>query len=154
MKKTKEYTINGNAPPKDVVGYVIHEHRECGVIVWDPLKVELYLDEHQCNNQKVIAGHELYKKLENKSILNANVLDYLLENQHLIPKDWKKGKDKQPLQIFFWGTIYCPRGYPGATNFQVRYLTWSKHDKKWICVYTHLDFQLFQESPAAIITTN
>jgi len=50
------------------------------------------------------SGNKLRKELAKKRVVNANVLDYLLANPHLIPEEWK-GK-----AVFFWGTIYRDRG--------------------------------------------
>jgi hypothetical protein len=76
----------------------------------DATKLGLYLPVKQ-KDYDLIAGHKLRRKLEGKPVLPANVLDYLYENQHLIPEEWK-GKT-----VFFWGTVYrdwygllCVRG--------------------------------------------
>ena len=151
MVDTRQHIIDGDASPKDAEGWAVQEHRPCGLITWDPSKIQLYLDPWQDSHKEVITGHELYSRLATMPILNANILDYLLENQHLIPDEWKKDKDKRILNILFWGTIYYAKGYPGPDHFQVHGLTWNKHHQKWLRVSTHLDFQFFQESPAVII---
>ena len=43
--------------------------------------------------------------LEEKPVLTANVLDYLLANPNLIPDEWQKK------HVFFFGTIYNSEGY-------------------------------------------
>ncbi len=144
----KQYIIDTNKDPRSNDGYSIKEHKKSGNITWDPSKIELYLHEWQCDNKKVITGHELYGKLRDMEVLNENVLEYLLENQELIPDTWKRKNDKEPLQIFFWGTIYHNKG-----GDLVRFLRWSPVQKRWESVYTRLDFQLFRESPAAILVT-
>ena len=144
----KQHIINTDNDPRINDGYSIKEHKKSGSITWDPSKVKLYLDEWQCDNQKVITGYELYEKLSDLVVLNENVLNYLLENQELIHDTWKRNSDKEPLQIFFWGTIYHNKG-----GDLVRYLKWSSSQKKWKSVYTWLEFQLFRESPAAVLTT-
>ncbi len=88
-------------------------HIKGGQLEWDPGKIELWLSQEQKNSS--IPGHELRKQLVEQKPLNANVLDYLLANPHLIPEKWK-GQ-----YVFFWGTIY--RGRRG--NLLVRCLCWS-----------------------------
>ena len=63
----------------------------------------LHLDKGQ-QNGKWIVGNALRKVLAGKPVLNANVLDYLLANSHLIPEEWK-GK-----ATFFWGRSTGPEG--------------------------------------------
>ncbi|MDO8633009.1 MAG: hypothetical protein Q7K38_00455, partial [Candidatus Wildermuthbacteria bacterium] len=63
------------------------------------------------------------KELAGKPVMNANVLDYLLKNPHLIPDEWK-GK-----YLFFWGTVY--RGSVGC--LYVRYLCWRGVRWGWDC---------------------
>jgi hypothetical protein len=91
----------------------MESHEKGGELEWDPTKIKLYLDEGQ-KNGKTIIGSELQKKLADKPVLNANVLDYLLANPHLIPEEWKSK------YIFFWGTVY--RNPDG--RLYVRYLGW------------------------------
>jgi hypothetical protein len=55
---------------------------------------------------------EYFPDFEN--CLNANILDYLLENQELIPESWKN------IIVFFLGTQY----YDPLGNICVRYLCW------------------------------
>jgi len=61
-------------------------------------------------------GISLIKKLKTKSsegyiTLNGNVLEYLLEHQEIIPKEWR---DKN---IFFFGTEYYDFGGSGMFRF-------------------------------------
>ncbi len=101
-------------------GWSVEEHRKGGQFAWDPGKVSLYLSESQ-KNGSVISGNKLRKELQDKPVLNANVLDYLLEHPELIPEEWK-GK-----YIFFWGTIY--RGSDGG--LYVRCLSWDGERWSW-----------------------
>ncbi|PIZ99774.1 MAG: hypothetical protein COX77_00545 [Candidatus Komeilibacteria bacterium CG_4_10_14_0_2_um_filter_37_10] len=61
-----------------------------------------------------IEGNDLRKEIVSPLVLNANVLDWLLDHPELIPEEWKRK------YIFFWGTIY--RG--SDDNLYVRYLIW------------------------------
>src|SRR4051812_12712815 len=75
-------------------------------------KVELYLAKGQ-KGRKPMHGAKLFVDLEDKNPLNANVLDYLLEHQELIPESWRQDEHELPRYICFWGTVYlqeenCP----------------------------------------------
>lgn len=97
-------------------------NRVRGAFIWnkESQKDALHLDKGQ-KNGKWIEGNKLRKALAKQSVLNANVLDYLLANPHLIPEEWK-GK-----AIFFWGTIY--RGRDG--RLCVRCLVWGGDGWGW-----------------------
>ncbi|MGC2459144.1 MAG: hypothetical protein WA435_14245 [Gallionellaceae bacterium] len=123
-------------------GWAIEEHRNGGNLIWDAAQVELYLSQSQ-KAGKWINGHELRKKLVRKPVLNANVLDYLLVHQSLIPKEWK-GK-----VVFFWGTIYrCDHIGACACDLDVRFLSWGIDG--WYSFWHHLDCGLEGNEPAAL----
>jgi hypothetical protein len=92
--------------------------------VWDPSKVKLHLSPNQ-EGDKRIGGNDLRKELEILPVYNANLLDYLLKNPHLIPEDWKVDKNGNRRYIFFWGTIYADSG----GDLCVRCLFW--YDSGW-----------------------
>lgn len=94
-----EHIIDCDSNPFVPNGWRVEEHKKVGQLKWDPKKISLHLSKNQ-KKGKVIEGNKLRKELENQQVLNANVLDYLLANSHLIPEEWK-GK-----YVFFWGTIY------------------------------------------------
>ena len=104
--------IDADADPFIPEGWKVIEHKKCGQLTWGLDRIELYLSEKQKGDY--VEGEKLRKELANKPVLNANVLDYLLKNPHLIPEGWK-GK-----AVFFWGTIY--RHSYGSLC--VRYLYW------------------------------
>jgi hypothetical protein len=114
-------------------------NRVKGIFTWEPTKVKLYPSKKK-KGDRYILGHDLREELANQSVLNVNLLDYLLkpENQHLIPEDWK-GK-----YVFFWGTIY--RSSYGS--LYVRYLYW--FDGAWGWGYGLLDDDFSSRSPAAL----
>ena len=125
VSKTLQKIVEGNhvinccVYPRIPKGFRIEQHLRSGEFFWDSSKIKLYLCEKQKKDS--IGGHKLRQKLQGKAVLNANVLDYLLANPYLIPKDWK-GKF-----VFFWGTIYAnPHGI-----LYVRYLCWGS-DRRWI----------------------
>jgi len=120
-------------------GWQVVEHRKGGQLKWDAVEVALYLDEAQ-QGGAIIAGEELRKKLQDKPVLNANVLDYLLANPRLIPEEWK-GKT-----VLFWGTIY--RHADGSLF--VRCLSWSSGRWHWDYGGLSCDFR-GGDRPAAVL---
>ncbi|MEK7630019.1 MAG: hypothetical protein AAB432_01375 [Patescibacteria group bacterium] len=114
------HVIDCDANPFVPDGWKVEEHQKGGQFKWDPKAIELYLSKPQ-RKGKTINGNDLREELKNKSVLNANVLDYLLKNSHLIPEEWK-GK-----LVFFWGTIY--RASVG--RLRVRYLRWGVGGWRW-----------------------
>jgi len=90
-----------------------------------PDKVFLYRP-----NKKMHDVFSLWEKTKGRPVLNANVLDYLLSHQEIIPEDWKKKR------IFFFGTIY---GGPNREYF-VRAIYWNRTEPGWrweLCWYGH-----------------
>lgn len=97
--KPIEHLVDLDADPFVPGGWKVEEHQKGGRFRWDAAKVELYFSEPQRRGRS-IEGNKLRSTLKGQSVFNANLLDYLLKNPHLIPEAWK-GKC-----IFFWGTIY------------------------------------------------
>ena len=122
MIKPIKHIIDCDADPFCPSDWKVEEHKKGGSLEWDPTKVKLYLSPNQ-QNDKCIEGHKLRKKLENKPVLNANVLEFLLAHPELIPEEWK-GK-----AIFFWSTIY--RNADG--DLYVRFLYWRGALWCWGC---------------------
>ena len=96
MKKTIIDTDKQPKIPFD--GWTVESHTGMGKLEWNPENVELHLEPEQKN--RFIEGNELRKRLEGKPVLNATVLDYLLDHQELIPDSWKEK------YVYFWGTIF------------------------------------------------
>ena len=101
--------------PKDQIA-----SRVCGLLAWNLGIASLWLSEKQ-KNGKFVTGNELRKELEGQPVLNANVLDFLLEHTHLISEEWKGRR------VFFWGTIY----FDLKSNRYVRYLYWAGGKWRW-----------------------
>lgn len=132
-----EHVIDCDADPFVPDGLSVEEHQKGGRFKWDPVKVKLYLSKEQ-QGGKWIEGSKLREELKNKPVYNANLLDYLFENPHLIPWEWKN-KD-----IFFWGTVYRDSfGDP-----YVRCLYWD--DGEWGCGRYRLDNAWSRFNPAAV----
>ena len=137
--KQIEHIINCDANPFIPNGWEVEEHQKSGQFRWnkDAQKDALWLAKGQ-QNGKVLEGNKLRKELVNKPVLNANVLDYLLANPHLVPEEWKCKA------VFFWGTIYRDsRGF-----LCVRYLCWS--DDAWDWSSRWLVFDWDGHNPAAL----
>lgn len=129
-------TINCDTDPFIPSGWSIEEHRKGGQFKWNPSSIELFVSEEQ--QKKYIKGNKLRKILKDRGVLNANVLDYLLANPHLISEEWK-GK-----WIFFWGTIY--RSSDGCLC--VRCLRWLVGRWRWDARW--LDSDWYDVCPAAL----
>lgn len=152
-----KHIIDCDVRPFVPKGMELYRHRECGKIDWNPDDIELYF----CDEQKKgsIGSYDMRKKLEDKLVLNACVLDYLLAHQELIPEDWE---DMVMINVFFWGTIYSrswveaidlTTGYNlWTTQLYVRYLShgfgyWKSH-------YQDLYGSWGKRDPAAILFTS
>ncbi|MCX6765628.1 MAG: hypothetical protein NT136_01545 [Candidatus Moranbacteria bacterium] len=138
--KLIDHVINCDADPFVPSGWNVIRHKKGRQLKWDPTEISLYLSKKQ-RDRKVIEGNILHKELEKMPVLNANVLDYLLANPHLIPEEWK---DKY---VFFWGTIY--RDSTGYLS--VRYLDW--HGGRWHWHGRWLDDDWSDFNPAALLAS-
>lgn len=137
---TVEHIIDCDKDPFVPQSWKVEEHIKGGHFEWDPAKIDLYLSKKQ--KKGVIRGNDLRKELKGKPVFNANALDYLLSNQHLIPEEWK-GKF-----MFFWGTIY--RSSTGG--LAVRYLSWGV--SRWRWNYRWLDYDWDVSGPAALLASS
>jgi hypothetical protein len=120
-----ETTVESAAWPLLPEGWTIEAHVFHRRFDWDPGMTLL----HYADDQTVvggISGHDLRKLVAGKPVLNASVLDFLLERPHLIPPSWKAAL------VHFWGTVYRdPAGHAC-----VRHLRWE--DGKWLSGRTWL----------------
>lgn len=135
-----KHIINLDAEPRvPYDGWTVEEHKKGGQLEWNPAKVKLFL--HKKQEGGSIEGNKLRKELVDHQVYNANLLDYLLDNPHLIPEEWK-GK-----AVCFWGTIY--RSSVG--NLCVRGLVWGgghwKQDNYW------LNDDFGADYPSAVVAT-
>ncbi len=136
-----KHLVDLDANPFVPDGWKVEEHTIGGQFEWSPTAVALYLSTKQ-QNGGVIGGHDLRKEMKNQRVFNANLLDFLLANPHLIPEEWK-GK-----YVFFWGTIY--RSSDG--NLCVRFLRWVGDE--WFWYYSWLDSAWNADYPAAVPASN
>ncbi len=124
-----KHLIDCDAAPFVPDGWKVEEHQKGGQFDWSHAAVRLYLDEGQ-QDGNYLKGDTLRKRLANRPVLNANVLDYLLANPHLIPEEWK-GK-----YVFFWSTVYRY----SDDRLCVRYLYWRDGRWFWHCYWLGLDW--------------
>ena len=143
--KQIEHVINCDADPFIPNGWTVEDHQKGGQFKFDAAQVELYLDKAQKKGS--IEGNKLRKELENKPVLNANILDYLLAHTELIPEDWKKDEKGNTRYIFFWGTIY--RNSNGFLF--VRFLYW--FGDRWYWNLDWLDYDWNGSGPAALLAS-
>jgi hypothetical protein len=122
-----ECVIDCDADPFLPDGWKVEEHQKSGQWKFDPKGVEFFLSNSQ-KGGKIIEGNKLRKELAKKPVFNANVLDYLYANPHLIPEEWKKDEQGNTRYIFFWGTVY--RGSGG--DLCVRCLYWGGGGWGWL----------------------
>lgn len=135
-----EHVINCDDDPFIPDNYFVEEHQKGGSFRWDTSRVELYLADNQTNGH-TLRGFDLRKEMAKKAPFNANVLDYLLSNPHLIPEEWKRRF------VFFWGTVYrANNGYQ-----YVRFLFW--REDRWIWQMYRLDMDWTGLYPAAVRTS-
>lgn len=126
------------------VGKVTIEKRADGLYI-DGKKVGLYLSERQLNGQ-TIKGYELRTELDDKPVLSASILDFLMAHPEFIPEDWKQDENGNIIFIYFWATIYRYFG-----RFCVRSLCW--HDGAWGVYFRWLVDGWGSRSPAAALVS-
>lgn len=126
-------------------GWVRVQKRKDGLYV-NGRKVVLHLSEHQKNG--TLKGHEFRDELTGKPVLNANLLDALFENTHLIPEDWKKDEAGNILFIFFWGSGFRD---PDAGLLCVRCLCF--RDGSWHRRYYWLGHVWDDRCPVALLAS-
>lgn len=125
--------IDCTADPFVPDDWELEEHNtELGQIDWDATEITLHY------KFQFVSGEDLLAELCDEPVLNANILDYLLEHPEFIPEDWK-GK-----RVCFWGTIYRD-----AKDFRtVRFLYWSEGEWSWRPEWLVAGFDA--SSPAAV----
>ncbi len=103
---------------------LLHQHKPMGQLVWDPRRIYLLLSLGQMS-VGYISGRRVREEIAHERVLNGNLLDYLLLNQHLIPENWKR------YEICFWSTIYKTANKLKSPKSFVRCLIWGRGH--WYC---------------------
>ncbi len=127
-------------------GWAIVEKRPDGLYM-NGRKVVLHLSRRQ-QDGKSLKGYGLREELTGKPVLNANLLDALADNPHLIPEDWKKDGQGNTRYVFFWGTIYRSAG--GFLCVRCLYFS----DGAWDRDYYWLDSDWLGDGPAASLASS
>ncbi|MDO8655418.1 MAG: hypothetical protein Q7R48_03330 [bacterium] len=139
--RMRQHVIDLDGDPFVPSGLRVHEHTKGGQFEWDLAKVVLYFSKEQ-QGVSVIQGNELREELNGESPYNANLLDYLLAHQELIPEGWKDNDNA----VFFWGTIYCDSSSDG--DLCVRCL--DRVDGRWTWAHHWFDSDWADNHPAAV----
>jgi hypothetical protein len=129
--------VNLDAKPFVPEGWQVEDHQKRGQFDWNPSDVKLHLSPKQ-QGSGGIEGNKLREELIGKGPFNANLLDYLLKNQDLIPEQWKSKF------VYFWGTVYRDSG----NNPCVRCLYWHRGEWRWH--YGWLASHFVGNEPAAV----
>jgi hypothetical protein len=79
-----------------------------GKFVWDPPRIELYKTVEQRSGKHTLV-RKYKEELRSRQVLNACVLDYLLEHTELIPREWGT--------VYFLGTEFGFRGKDKAAGY-------------------------------------
>ncbi|MFH1078372.1 MAG: hypothetical protein V1745_03810 [Patescibacteria group bacterium] len=138
----RKHIIDCDAPPfapeRLSLAEEVHQvpGRVTGKFTWNPATVALHLDQDQQGG--LIIGTDLAKRLADKKVLPAQVLDHLLAHPKLIPKEWR-GKS-----VCFWGTVY--RDPAGC--LWIRFLSWD--GRRWCWFVARLTHRCFSNGPAAV----
>lgn len=135
----QQHIIDCDADPSVPGGCKVVEHQKGGQLKFDATQISLYLSAVQKSGDR-IEGHKLRNELADKPVLNVNVRDYLLANEHLIPEEWK-GKT-----VFFWGTIYIDSN----DCLIVPCMWWGGGEWRWSSDYRWLGGWWRDDRPAAL----
>ena len=130
--QAEQHLIDCDADPFTPSVCTVESHKKGGQFAFDPAKIKLYFSPTQQGGKR-IKGNKLRKDLANQPPLNANVLDFLIKNPHLIPEEWKRDASGNTRYIFFWGTIY--RHSDGILC--VRCLYWDGRSWHWSNGWLH-----------------
>ena len=139
-----EHIIDCNSFPLQVPeGWEIQSHNIESPLAWNANKVTFYFVADQKNTSGIVGNKlciHIRSSLSNLHVLNANVLEYLLERPVLIPEEWKK------VCVFFWGTIYLDEHKRHAVRFLYQGVR-----NNWKDGYRLLDDEWFDHQPAVIL---
>lgn len=130
MTRLTQHIINCDSMPR-FAPFVrgLKSHKKGGEIIFDSSKIKLY-NPICIESSKIVSIESVLKKVKyskNPAVLNANVLDYLLDNQEIIPDSWS---DSWSDEIFFFGTVYrFTSGEPCIRTLQRCFGNWRSQDK-------------------------
>jgi len=119
-----DLVIDCDAQPIIPEQFEIYLHKPGGQFIWDKAKVGLSVVDDKPHPDGPAVANEMRWKRNKKLVLNANVLDWLLQHPKQIPEEWK---DKE---VHFWSTVYH---HSVIDTLAVRYLYWK--DGYWQSAY-------------------
>lgn len=134
---------NGLKVKRQKNGGIITVERCGGTLFTNGAEVELYISERQRAGQDDVLIPEVIDEIAEKRVLNACVLDYLLDHQEFIPESWKKDENDYPINIFFLGTIYQNKRHWDY----IRGMYWSQYDEVWKSIFSCVAFWAPWEDP-------
>ncbi len=131
------HIVDCDTDPLTPSGCSVEEHKKDGQLLLDIPKVKLVLSLSQMSDE-IIRGDKLREELMSNSIpiLNANVLDYLHQNQKLIPEDWRYHPSGHVRRISFWGTVYR---HLSSKHLFIRTLCWNGNTWDWGYCWLHFN---------------
>lgn len=131
--KLARVIIDCDKDPSPCFSWTIQRHTKNGKWEWN--------HEHMVHNPPMLEratdqeSNGLFTVAKEAKIMNGNILDFLLLNKQLIPKEWKE----LDFPVVFLGTIY--EDFEVRKNYSwwhVRYLYWHKENKKWLAGTTRI----------------
>lgn len=137
----RKHVIDCMALPSIPHGFSIALHRQAKPLEWDLESIQLRL----YNSKETY--REIYVQAY-PTVLNANVADYLLAHQHLIPDSWV-GR-----HIYFFGTAYQ---YNGPDDLYVQTIHWSPSEGergKWTPYIDKIDSREWPAGPCVAIASH
>jgi hypothetical protein len=116
---------------------LVASHEAGGVVAVEALPDGLYVDAKKVvlfRSERQTAGMQgpaLFDELTGKAVLNANVLQFLIQHPEFIPEspEWKKQGDGDEIMIYFWGTLFQ---HPNGDHC-VTHMEWNGASWKWSC---------------------
>ena len=140
------HIVNCDAPPCLMSGVMIYHHKKMGMLNIIPEMIKLYSyyggDIHDSRVEEILLGEAKSSLLEDFG-LNANVVDYLYNNQQIIPESWKGKK------IYFFNTVFKPREGSCYINY-LEWQWWHGCNPLWIVGQEHFFSILTKNSYFAI----
>ena len=137
MKKSIN-DINWDRKPKNINGYILASHTPNGRFPWAASKISLLASPEVKKTGKWVQVTSALSEVYPKMLANANILDHLLSNTQLIPKNWERKT------IFFAGTRYWIES-DGMDYEMIRTLIkgregWVSKDRCVLASFTHRDY--------------
>ncbi len=120
LRRARTTIIDLDAAPYCPGGWSVKSHHKGGQLLFDPADIEIFRTVIQeCGVEPI--DRDVFRSLDRVQLLNANMLDWYLNNSEYIPEPWKENN------VFFWGTRYINL----AGSEVVCCLCWFEHQWSW-----------------------